>query len=237
MNIQRVSLVQTGGSIDANHAPATTDCTAGISLLEQAASGSTLSTVSKYTMFPHSNIRNGKSLSVPSRENSRSATYIRLETSPINQRCQHRCPCQCHVPYEASSPRWLQGLLGTAFVRTSGFPLFGRRTCNFWRCVSNTTRSGSLSVQYRFPTWFLQLAVETTATWRSLNGINGTWTLKVPRTIDDSFVYSQVIRCIRLGNSVDLLKLMARNGIRPYDIFTDVRQDPLTVLTASTPPP
>lgn len=237
MNIQQVSLVQTGGLLDASHTPATTDRTAGISLLEQAASGSTLSTVSKHKMFPESNIRSGKSLSVQSRENSLSTTYIRPETSPINQRCQHRCPCQCHVPYEASSPRWLQGLLGAAFVRTSGFPVFGRHTCNFLRCVSNATRSGSLNIQYMFPTWFLQLAIETTATWRSLNGINGTWTLKVPRVIDDDFVYSQVLRCIRFGNSIDLLKLMARNGIRPYDIFTDVGQDLPTVLTASTPPP
>jgi hypothetical protein len=159
--------------------------------------------------------------------------YVNFETKPILQSCQRRCPCQCHVAYEGSTPRWLSRLLGAAFVKASGTPVFGRRTCNFPRCVSTSACNGSLRIQYTFPIWFLRLAVEATATWRDLNGINGTWTFRIPRFVPDDGIHNTFLSCLLFGDSADLLELMSRRCIRPCDIISQGHEEDCPVLLVS----
>jgi hypothetical protein len=170
---------------------------------------------------------------VSSRSTTSPTTHVRFETKPVFQSCQRRCPCQCHIAYEGSSPRWLRGLLGAAFVKTSGLPVLGRRTCNISRCYSHSSRSGALHVQYVFPMWFLQLAVEATTTWSGLSGINGTWTFRIPRVLQKFGLYYSLTKCIRSGNSGDIMKFMTREGIRPFDIVVD-QDTETTALGVST---
>jgi hypothetical protein len=170
---------------------------------------------------------------VSSRSTAFPTTHVRLETKPVLQSCQRRCPCQCHIACEGSSPRWLRGLLGAAFVKTSGLPLLGRRPCNTSRCYSHSARSGSLHIQYVFPMWFLMLAVEATTTWSGLSGINGTWTFKIPRVLQKPGLYANILVCLRSGNSEDLMKLMTREGMRSFDIIV-VRNMETTALEVST---
>jgi hypothetical protein len=170
---------------------------------------------------------------ISSRSTASSTTHVRFETKPVLQSCQHRCLCQCHIAYEGSSPRWLRGLLGAAFIKTSGLPLLGRRTCNTSRCYSHSARSGSLHIQYVFPMWFLQLAVEATTTWSGLSGINGTWTFRIPRVLQENGLYDDLLVCLQSGNSGDLMKFMTRKGIRSFDIIAD-RNTETTALEVST---
>lgn len=159
--------------------------------------------------------------------------FVEIETRSVFQRCKPRCPCQCHVAYEGSSPRWLRGLLGSAYVRTLGLSLFGHRTCNFPLCISMSERSGSLCFRYRFPVWFLQLAIEATATWRDLNGINGTWTLRIPRILENARVYNVFLDCLHYGSRTNILELMDRECIRPNDIFKVSNEGEYPILYVS----
>lgn len=93
-------------------------------------------------------------------------------------------------------------------------------------------RSGSLHVQYVFPKWFLQLAIETTATWSSLSGTSGTWTLKIPRIVQKQGLYHNLFRCLRKGDPNDVMKFMTGEGIRPFDIIIDQNLE-MTALEVS----
>lgn len=170
---------------------------------------------------------------VSNRSTASSTTHVRFETKPVLQSRQRRCPCQCHIAYEGTSPRWLRGLLGAAFVKSSGLPVLGRRACNISRCYSHSARIGSLHVQYVFPVWFLQLAVEATTTWSGLSGINGTWTFRIPRILQDSGLYNDLLSCLQSGDSEDLMKFMTREGIRSFDVIAD-RNTETTALGVST---
>lgn len=150
---------------------------------------------------------------------SDASAYIRIETRPVLQGCQRRCPCQCHVGYEGNSPRWLSGLLGAAFVKSLGLPFFGRRRCNSPRCSGQSAGSGLFRVQYVFPQWFLQRVIEATATWGDLQGIGGTWTLRIPRFVTEDDILIAVEKCIRLENCIDSMELMGRHNLRPCDML------------------
>lgn len=76
-----------------------------------------------------------------------------------------------------------------------------------------------------FPKWFLLAGIEATATWRDLNGINGTWTLRIPRFVVKAGLYGEFRDCMELGTCKDFLNLMSKEGIRPHDMIQSGNQD------------
>jgi len=54
------------------------------------------------------------------------------------------------------------------------------------------TRHGSAKFEYWFPAWFLRLVVAASGTWSDLNGIGGSWSLRIPETISNNGIFSLI---------------------------------------------
>jgi hypothetical protein len=154
-------------------------------------------------------------------------SYIKIETKPLSRKCSRRCPCQCHVPFKAATPRWLQGLIGAAFVSLTGMPLLNRRSCNFRNCDNGRHRSGSVRFSYLFPTWLLRMGIEFTASWRDMSGIGGSWSLKMPQVIDDMWLYGKIAFAIEFDSIVDIQRFMATHRVRACDSFSSLQMKDL----------
>jgi hypothetical protein len=145
--------------------------------------------------------------------------YVKLVTKPITRMCQLQCPCQCHKSTRAVTPRWLQGLIGTAFVNFTGTPVFNQRSCNIKSCESDPRKEGSARFQYYFPAWLLSVGIELTASWRSVSGIGGSWSLKIPQTIRDPVIYNKLLWTMQGGSLLDLRRTMNDYHVRAFDRF------------------
>jgi hypothetical protein len=154
-----------------------------------------------------------------SRSKTSVQTYIKIETKPLSRACPRRCPCQCHIPLKATTPRWLQGLVGTAFVNFTGTPLLNHRSCDFKKCDKGTHGSGSVRFSYLFPAWLLRTGIDFTASWRDVSGIGGSWSLKMPRMIDDALLYNRLSAAVENSSTTDVRHLMTTHGVRAFDEF------------------
>ena len=93
-----------------------------------------------------------------------SSIGIRAEARNLSE-CSETCKCSCHRRRRLSSPRLLDGLLGTLFIGYSGAPLLSQH-CDQVSCQGR--RSSTTSLVYTFPRWFvvsrmLQLKAKVTA--------------------------------------------------------------------------
>jgi hypothetical protein len=166
-----------------------------------------------------------------SHSNASMQSYIKIETKSLSRACSRRCPCQCHIPLKATTPRWLQGFIGAAFVNFTGTPLLNHRSCDFKNCDNGSHASGSVRFSYLFPAWLLQMGIDFTASWRDVSGIGGSWSLRMPRLIDDVWIYSRFVAALENGSASDVRRLMITHGVRVFDEFPSF---PMTsVLTAS----
>jgi hypothetical protein len=159
-------------------------------------------------------------------------SYVKIETKPLSRVCPRRCPCQCHVPSKAATPRWLRGLIGVAFIGFTGIPLLNYRSCNFKNCGHDRNGSGSVRFSYYFPTWLLRMGIEFTASWRDVSGIGGSWNLKMPQIINDAVIYNRISFAIEYDSVVEVQRLMAKYRVRAFDSFSSFSmQNPLDVRT------
>jgi hypothetical protein len=152
----------------------------------------------------------------PSQMNS----YIKIETKPIPWTCAKTCPCQCHVPTRLTTPQWLRGLFGVAFANSTGISLLSHRSCDIRTCAMSSHGSGSLRFSYLFPTWLLRIGIDFTASWCSLRGVCGTWTLKMPRTIDDSRIYNKICYAMEHCSVIEVRRMMELHKVRAFDSFS-----------------
>lgn len=79
--------------------------------------------------------------------------------------CSRSCICSCHTRRRLSTPRLLDGFLGTLFIGYSGSPLLSQK-CDQISCRGQKNSSNSLI--YQFPRWFvisrmIQLKASVTA--------------------------------------------------------------------------
>lgn len=144
--------------------------------------------------------------------------YIKIETKPVSRTCGPRCFCQCHIPFQSASPLWLRSLIGVAFVNSVGIPLLNYRSCNSATC--RDVRSGSVQFTYLFPCWLLKLGIKFAASWEVLSGFGGTWTLRIPRIIDDGDLRVSLVHAMRNNDIPDVQRFMAKHSIRPFDSFS-----------------
>jgi hypothetical protein len=153
--------------------------------------------------------------------------YIRMDTKSLSRNCAPRCSCQCHIPFQRATPRWLQGLIGVAFVNSVGTPLLNHRSCNLSSCGDN--RFGCIHFSYLFPCRLLKFGIQLAASWNFVSGVGGTWTLRIPRIIDDGDMRIGLVSTMRLNSICGVQKFMAKYSIRPFDSFSWGSQSLFTV--------
>jgi hypothetical protein len=153
-----------------------------------------------------------------SHSNASVQSYIKIETKPLSRACPRRCPCQCHIPLEAATPRWLRGFIGAAFVNFTGTPLLNHRSCDFKSC-DGRHGSGSVRLSYIFPAWLLRTGIDFTASWRDVSGIGGSWSLRMPRIIDDVLFYNKIYTAMDGCSTIEAQRLMVMYGVRAFDTF------------------
>lgn len=161
-------------------------------------------------------------------------SYVKIETlaTTTNRTCRSSCPCDCHVPCQGTTPRWLRGLIGVAFFKFTSAPLLNRRSCNYGHCHQSSNATGSLHFRYFFPVWLLSLGIEVAASWRSLGGVGGTWSLKIPRVITDYWPGRELRRAIAYGTVLDMQRAMQLYGVKSIDMLLS-GQEPESFLEIS----
>ena len=162
-------------------------------------------------------------------------SYVKIETmeTATTRTCKSSCPCDCHVTLEGVTPRWLRGLVGAAFFKFNSAPLLNRRRCNYAHCQPNLNGTGSLRFRYFFPTWFLPLGAEVAGSWRSLGGVGGTWSLRIPRLVTDRFLKFSLLCAVRHGTVMEVQHVMERDGVRAFDMLWYASDEPMSFLTVS----
>jgi hypothetical protein len=149
------------------------------------------------------------------------SSFLSIQTTTWQRTCVPRCPCQCHIPFQGGTPRWLRGLIGGLFFSFTGTPGLNRRSCNFVNCGSRHGRTGALHFQYLFPAWLLPLGVEITSSWRDLGGFGGSWSLKIPRLITDGYINHRLGVLLMHSPISELIQFMELHEIAPTDILAD----------------
>jgi hypothetical protein len=145
--------------------------------------------------------------------------YVKVETKTLSRTCHRRCPCQCHIPLKMATPRWLQSLLGATFVNLTGAPILNHRSCDYKACANDTHGTGSVRFTYLFPAWLLRTSVKVNASWGSLSGVTGSWSLRVPRAIYDPYIYNRLQRIVLTASTVGISRGMEESGMRAFDYF------------------
>ncbi|KAJ4988253.1 b-cell lymphoma 3-encoded protein [Stagonosporopsis vannaccii] len=207
LQLQRISVVQSGTTttVDAGNRNVTATC------LEKAVVSSTTKLAA---------LRSPDASSIRSESLVKTDDRVIFELQRAPKGCRSQCPCQCHIALSGSTPRWLQGLMGTMFFSLSGVPLINRRACNFKGCSAKGAANGKAYFQYVMPTWALPYAIGTAATWNTLGGLGGTWSLRIPRFMNDHTLYQRFGWLCRRGTVEDFQKLMSRSGMRAIDLFS-----------------
>jgi hypothetical protein len=173
---------------------------------------------------------------VSGQRNSSVQSYVKIEMIPLPQACPRRCPCQCHVPLKATTPRWLQALIGTAFVNFTGTPLLNHRSCDLKNCGKGSHGSGSVRFSYLFPAWLLRTGIDFTASWRDVSSIGGSWSLKMPRTINDILLYEKISNAIERNSTIEVRRLMITHGVRAFDSFSFSSTNSLLSVSVTSKP-
>ncbi|KAF1998552.1 ankyrin, partial [Amniculicola lignicola CBS 123094] len=132
--------------------------------------------------------------------------------------CKPHCPCQCHIPLQGSTPRWLRGLMGSLFFNFTGTPLLNHRSCNFSVCGAKDASSGSAYFQYYFPKWLLTKGVMIRGHWEDLGGIGATWTFRIPKAVTSSILNGELLSVGRYRPVMEVKQFMALNHIAAVDI-------------------
>ena len=90
-------------------------------------------------------------------------------------------------------------------------------------------------MQYTLPTWALPVAIEVAATWHSLSGINGTWTLRTLRVLNRDQLYAKLACAVRFGSVMDCRMIMDEYGMQAFDVIdTNSTYDEQTLFAVSS---
>lgn len=144
----------------------------------------------------------------------RELSPIRVDTTlATSSDCDPFCSCQCHIKSQIQSPHWLHCVLGTLLYSSTVLPLSSSQPCNLLSC--RRSGPGSTRLSYFFPSWALARVFHMTSTWRSVNGADATWTVRMPRVIsDDAPLWYHLRR-----REMNKIKLLFDNGqASPYDV-------------------
>jgi hypothetical protein len=108
-------------------------------------------------------------------------TYVEIRTKAIGKSCRKSCICQCHIPFQGETPRWLRGLLGNLFFSFTGTPVLNHRSCNISSCGADPGSGGAVKFRYTFPTWILSKSIHVIGDWTDLTGMGAVWSFQIPQ--------------------------------------------------------
>jgi len=163
-------------------------------------------------------------------------SYIEIETirTTTHRTCRSSCPCDCHTPLRGTTPKWLRGLLGVAFFNFTSVPSLNRRPCNYGHCLQGSNESRALRLRYFFPAWLLPIGIEVAASWQSLSGVGGTWSLKIPQVINDNDATACLENALLHRSLLEIEKVMIQYEIRGFDmLLCENKLEPMSLLTVS----
>lgn len=157
-------------------------------------------------------------LQPPEEENG---DYVMIRTKSFDKSCYEPCPCQCHIPVQGTSPRWLRGMIGSLFLNFTGTPLVNHRSCNAPKCGTRHRGRGSIHFQYFFPRWLLPMGVEITGTWRDVMSTAATWSIQVPRVVTDLKICDELFSLVESRSVLELQQYLVENKIALIDLSAD----------------
>lgn len=138
---------------------------------------------------------------------------ISITTSPVKNKCDRFCRCQCHINTSYTTPRWMRFFIGTLYISYSGTPLLNRRPCNYLRCRKSGSPTSNFI--YYFPGWMVSRVLSVTGRHDDLNGIGASWTVRIPRVISEE---SDIWRRVRFGSAAVLLDTFREGLASPFDV-------------------
>jgi hypothetical protein len=142
--------------------------------------------------------------------------HLRITVSMPSKTCEVACSCQCHVRSQFQTPRWLQSVIGLLFYTTSQTPKVDIRPCDSDTCCRSLP-SSSTQLVYYFPTWIMR-SVLFVSTFHTLEGINSSWTVKMPREVPRN---QSSWHNIQAGNTGTIRDLLYKGQMSPYDVDTN----------------
>ena len=156
-----------------------------------------------------------------------SSIEVRADLSDMSQ-CSKSCKCSCHIRRRFSTPRLLDGFLGTLFVGYSGSPLLSQK-CDDVSChgrVNTTT-----SFVYSFPRWFvtsrvIQLKAKVTAMY------GPEISLRFNRIVNGKAL---VFHYATIGDVSKMKQLFEQGRASPSDVRYDSGWTPFHVSVESEP--
>lgn len=200
--IQEVSIIQTG-----HHAQTSTTLEGIVSILEAFPRADTFSSSSSATCV-------SMSQGIPEKEfrDIPSTSSLCVKVAISSQRCGALCACQCHVKYQARTPKWLQSTIGTLFYNSVTTPAISVRPCTFGGC-KRLAPSASSKLTYYFPSW----AIRTALSWSSCKDLTdgSRCMLEMPREVSPT---SPCWTAIKRGNIAGIRSLLSDRLMSPYDI-------------------
>ena len=150
-----------------------------------------------------------------------SSIDIRADLRNISE-CGSGCKCSCHIRRRISTPRLLDGFLGTLFIGYSGSPLLVQR-CDQITCRGR--KDSSTNFVYKFPWWFVmsrivQLKAKVTAMY------GPEVSLRFNRVVDGKAL---VFHYATTGDVHKMKSLFEQGRASPSDIRFDSGWTPLHV--------
>ena len=150
-----------------------------------------------------------------------SSIGIRADARNLSE-CSKTCQCSCHIRRRLSTPRLLDGLLGTLFIGYSGAPLSSQQ-CDQVSCQGR--KSSTTSLVYTFPRWFvvsriLQLKAKVTAMY------GPEVSLRFNRVVNGKAL---VFHYATTGDVIKMKQLFEQGRASPSDVRYDSGWTPLHV--------
>ena len=150
-----------------------------------------------------------------------SSIGIRADARNLSE-CSRTCKCSCHTRRRLSSPRLLDGLLGSLFIGYSGAPLLSQH-CDQGSCQGR--RSSTTSLVYTFLRWFvvsrmLQLKAKITAMY------GPEMSLRFNRVVNGKAL---IFHYATIGDVSKMKQLFEQGRASPSDVRYDSGWTPLHV--------
>ncbi|CCC09297.1 hypothetical protein SMACR_09069 [Sordaria macrospora] len=146
-------------------------------------------------------------------------TMTSITAFQAKTKCKMGCPCRCHIKTGVQTPSWLKSVVGTLFVSYTGSPLWGKLPCDHKKCEASDKGTKAMTTYtYHFPTWLVSRALTFSLEKKTLQGINGSWTLHIPKMLTDK---EPVWRILDHGTVQQLAGILGQGQVSPCDMNPD----------------
>lgn len=155
-----------------------------------------------------------------------------IKLSTAQKASERKCVCQCHRPFQVTTPNRMREMMGDATLSLTSIPFLWRRRCDYGLCTHICRGNGDISFRFLLPTWLAFLGIEWITSWRPVIGASGTWSLRFPRRFHDaSLVFLRLHYTLLHGSVEEFIQWMDMNHVRPFDVVEGHRSFALFVVS------